>query len=132
MTEPVTVTLDPKDMAKELGPAADAPIGPCIGVASIALNMAMKFHDITTVQDGTLYQQYKLEGKNMHPIHLDYVLETALQIEKHLIGANKRVSALMVASFIEMDEAEATANGDETPPADNEPEKPADPSPGTP
>ena len=67
------VTLDPKEMAKELGPAADARIGPAVGVASIALNMAMKYHDINTVQDGALYQQYKLEGKNMRPLHFDMV-----------------------------------------------------------
>ena len=103
MTE---VTLDPKEMAKELGPAADAPIGPYIGVASIALNMAMKYHDINTVQDGALYQQYKLEGKNIRPLHIDHVFETAIQIEKHLIGANKRVTGLLIDNLM-MDAAEA-------------------------
>lgn len=116
------VTLDPKEMAKELGPAADAPIGPCVGVASIALNMAMKYHDISTCKDGALYQQYKLEGRNLVTLHLDMVFETALRIEEHLVAANKRVTALLVASFTEMEELEAdlapSAESDEQSPHD--------------
>lgn len=84
-------------------------IGPMIGVAAIALNMALKYHDIATVQDGTLYQQYKLEGRNMCELHLDIVFETAMQIEEHLISANKRVAMLMVAACLPDDsEAEVT------------------------
>jgi hypothetical protein len=81
------------------------PVGPMIGVAAIALNMALKFHDTTIVHDGTLYQQYKLEGRNMVPLHLDMVFETAMQIEAHLISANKRVAKLMILAV--MDETEA-------------------------
>src|SRR5690348_10454121 len=77
------------------------PIGPMIGVAAIALNMAMKYHDISTVQDGQLYQQYKLEGRNMVSLHLDMVFHTAMQIEEHLISANKRVAKLMVLAVID-------------------------------
>ena len=116
------ITEDPRELAKELGPASDARIGPFLGVASIALNMAMKYHDIATVQDGALYQQYKLEGRNMRDIHIDYVLETAIHIEKHLIAANKRVADLLIATLLEADEAA----GDAPPPeGDSEPEKPA-------
>lgn len=32
------------------------PVGPMIGVVTIALNLALKYHDINTVQDGTLKQ----------------------------------------------------------------------------
>lgn len=95
------ISADPKALAKELGDAADAPVGPRIGIATIALNMSMKYHDIGTVQDGALYQQYKLEGKNLTPLHLDMVFETAIEIEKHLIAANKRVAAMMVAALID-------------------------------
>jgi hypothetical protein len=109
VTDKETVKLDPREFAHELGPAADAKIGPFIGVASIALNMAMKYHDISTVQDGALYQQYKLEGKNMTALHIDHVFETAIQIEEHLIRANKRVAAVMLSSLVEMDEAEDPA-----------------------
>lgn len=95
------VTIDPKDLAKELGPAADAPIGPWVGVASIALNMAMKYHDINTVQDGALYQQYKLEGRNMRNLHIDMVFETAIQIEKHLIRSHKRIADALLDQLVE-------------------------------
>jgi hypothetical protein len=54
------------DDFKELEPLKDTPIAPAHGIAAIALNMALKYHDINTVQDGLLYQQYKLEGKKLH------------------------------------------------------------------
>jgi hypothetical protein len=79
----------------------NTPLGPMIGVAAIALNMAMKYHDINTVADGALYQQYKIEGRNMVPLHLDMVFDTAMQIERHLISGNKRVAKLMVAAVLE-------------------------------
>lgn len=106
-----TITENPQEFAKELGPAANAEIGPMIGVASIALNMAMKYHDINTVHDGALYQQYKLEGKNLPPLHLDMVFETAIQIERHLVGGNKRVTALLLN---ELDKI-VSEDGNETP-----------------
>lgn len=79
---------------KELGELPgmkDAPIAPAHAIASIALSMAMKWHDISTVKDGALYQQYKLEGKNMTPLHLDMVFETAKQIEAHLMASPGRI-----------------------------------------
>lgn len=100
------ISMDPKEFAKELGPASDASIGPFVGVASIALNLAMKYHDISTVQDGALYQQYKLEGRNMRELHIDIVFETAMQIEKHLIAANRRIADALIATMVEaIDEA---------------------------
>jgi hypothetical protein len=107
------VKMDPEETAKELGPAADAPIGPNIGIASIALNMAMKYHDINTIQDGALYQQYKLEGRNIPALHLDMVFETAIQIERHLIGANKRVTEVLLTMLAEIGVAEAPAADDQ-------------------
>lgn len=98
----------------------DVPIGPIHGIAAIALNMALKYHDITTVQDGTLYQQYKLEGRNFATLHLDMVFETAMQIEAHMIGANSRITKLLIGALdvMEMpDEAEGEAEGETTEPA---------------
>jgi hypothetical protein len=46
-----------EDLPKEV---MDAPISPQVGLASIALNFAIKYYDINTVQDGALYQQYKI------------------------------------------------------------------------
>ena len=87
----------------------DEPIGPMISVATIALNLALKYHDINTVQDGVLYQQYKMEGKNLPSLHLDEVFHTALQIEVHLIAANKRVARLMVLAALEAPDDAAPA-----------------------
>lgn len=75
------------------------PVAPAHGIAAIALSMAMKYVDITTVQDGTLYQQYKLEGKNLPPLHLDMVFEAAIQIERHLVGASDRIAAIVVEAI---------------------------------
>jgi hypothetical protein len=98
---------------KELGPIKDAPIAPAHGIAAIALNMALKYHDIATVQDGTLYQQYKLEGKNFRELHLDHVFETAMQMEAYLLGASERIAKIVVDAIAfkvddEPEEAQAT------------------------
>lgn len=103
----------------------DAAIGPMMGVAAIALNMAMKYHDISMIQDGQLYQQYKLEGRNMVPLHLDMVFHTAVQIEAHLVAANKRVAMLFVAAT--MEELEDKTGEDVAEPAAPD-EPPATPS----
>jgi hypothetical protein len=74
-------------------------VAPAHGIAAIALSMAMKYHDIQTIQDGTLYQQYKLEGKNIEALHLDMVFETAIRIEKHLLGSSDRIAAMLVEAI---------------------------------
>lgn len=78
-------------------------VDPLTGLATLALSLALKYHDINTVQDGALYQQYKLEGRNMHGLHLDMVFETAMQIERHLASSPKRIISAM---FDEVDEAD--------------------------
>jgi hypothetical protein len=88
-----------KEVAEHL---PDAPIGKAEGIAAIALSMAMRYHDITTVQDGTLYQQYKLEGKNLPPLHIDMVFETAIQIERHLLRSNDRIAAIVMEALEEV------------------------------
>lgn len=89
------------DPFAELKPIEDAPIAAPHGIAAIALNMAMKYHDVATVQDGLLYQQYKLEGKNLVPLHLDMVFETAIRIEKHLLASSERIAKLVVDAVAE-------------------------------
>lgn len=74
----------------------NVPVAPAHGIAAIALSMAIKFHDTSTIQDGTLYQQYKLEGKNIQPLMLDHVLATAAQLELWLIGSSERIAKLVV------------------------------------
>lgn len=81
---------------KGLEPLKDTPIAPAHGIAAIALNMAMKYHNIGMVKDGALYQQYKLEGKNIVPLHLDMVFETAIKIEAWLLGSSDRIAKLIV------------------------------------
>lgn len=90
------------DNLLDLGPeAANSPIPTGVAVAAIALNFAMKYHDINTVQDGTLYQQYKLEGKNFEALHLGAVFDTAKQIEAHLMSGANRLSDMVFESLIE-------------------------------
>lgn len=82
--------------SKELEVIKDTQVAPAHGIAALALNFALKYHDINTVQDGTLYQQYKLEGRNLEALHLDAVFETAVKIEAHLMGASDRIAALLL------------------------------------
>ncbi len=96
--------------ATDLEPMKDAKIAPAHGIAALALNFALKYHDINTVQDGTLYQQYKLEGRNMRELHLDMVFETAIRIEAHLMGSSERIAKLVIDSIavgIEDEETQA-------------------------
>ena len=82
-----------------LEPIKDAPLAPAHGIAAIALNMAMKYHDIQMVKEGALYQQYKLEGKNLRPLHLDEVFETATKIEMFLLGSSNRIAKMIVEAL---------------------------------
>ena len=81
---------------QELAPLGSAPVAPAHVVASIALNMALKYHDIATIKDGAMYQQYKLEGRNIRELHLDMVFETAILMEAHLLGSSERIAKLVV------------------------------------
>lgn len=83
----------------ELAPIADAPIAPTHAISAVALNMAMKYHDISMIKDGALYQQYKLEGKNFTSLHLDHVFETAGKIEKWLIGSSGRLEQFVIETI---------------------------------
>jgi hypothetical protein len=85
----------------------DFTIPPAHGIAAIALTMAMKYHDIGTVQDGTLYQQYKLEGKNLQPLSIDLVFETAMRIERHLMASSERIANILIEAIdVEIDDEE--------------------------
>ncbi len=89
-----------QELAKVLPP--DTPVAPAHAIGAIALQMAMQWHDISTVKDGTLYQQYKLEGRNMMTLHLDMVFETAIAMEKHLLGTSDRIAKLIFDAVIEV------------------------------
>jgi hypothetical protein len=99
-----------KNELQELADAAPgSPVPVSQGIAAIALSMAMKYHDMTLVKDGQLYQQYKLEGRNITTIDLADVFDTAIQIELHLLQANERIARLLVDALevvIEEDEAQ--------------------------
>ena len=106
---------DKPDPLQELQALGPTPVAPAVGIAAIALNFALRYHDISTVQDGTLYQQYKLEGRNLETLHLDHVFETAMKMEVYLLGASERIASLVIDAVVE-------AVGEEPVP---EPEPPA-------
>lgn len=107
-----------KDSFKRLAVLGDAPVAPAHGIAAIALEMAMRYHDIQMIKDGTLYQQYKLEGRNFAPLHLDVVFETAIQIEVHLLGSSDRIAKLIVEAL------EVRVEDDGRPPQEDDPALP--------
>jgi len=100
------MTDSPLDALK---PIKDTKVDSVTGIAAIALTMALKYHGINTVQDGALYQQYKLEGKNMRELELAMVFETAKQIEQHLLTATDRIAKIITeAIIVAVDEKEDT------------------------
>lgn len=84
---------------QEIMPIGDTKVAPAVGIAAIALNMALKYHDINTVQDGALYQQYKLEGRNFRDLNLDSVFETAIRMEMHLLASSDRIAKIVVEAL---------------------------------
>jgi hypothetical protein len=103
------VNLEADGSVFELEEIKDAPLSQSHAIASLALNFAMKYADMTLVKDGALYQQYKLEGRNVETIHLDWVLGVAKQIEAHLMSAPGRLAPLvcdMITDVIEQIVAE--------------------------
>jgi hypothetical protein len=99
MTKENDVSDDETDTLQDLQAIGTTKVAPAHGIAAIALNMALKYYNINTVQDGQLYQQYKLEGRNMRELHLDMVFETAIKIEMHLLGASERIAKLVVEAI---------------------------------
>jgi hypothetical protein len=87
------------ELAPHLG---NTPVASAHAIAAIALSMSMKYHDIQTVKDGALYQQYKLEGKNFRELHIDHVFETAERIEFWLLGASERIAKLIMDAVVDV------------------------------
>src|ERR1700740_3750229 len=97
MQEGVEFRDTPLDvMAETLPSDTRITMSSATAMASMALTMALKYHDINTVQDGTLYQQYKLEGKNMAGLQLADVFDTAMQIEAHILSAPNRLTDVIM------------------------------------
>ncbi len=94
----------------DLEPIKESPVTPAVGIGALALNFALKYHNINTVQDGTLYQQYKLEGKNMSALHLNDVFETAIAMEKHLLATSDRIAAIVVDAISSGDREDEEAS----------------------
>jgi hypothetical protein len=105
------------DDFKELAPMGNSPVAPAHVVASIALNMAMKYHDMSIVKDGALYQQYKLEGRNIRTIGLDDIFADAVRIEAWLLGSSDRIAKLIVDAINDGPEGDESS-GDSTPSAE--------------
>lgn len=70
-------------------------------ISTVALNMAMKWHDIGVVKDGAMYQQLKLEGKNLPVLTLPDVLATAQAFEAHLLAGPNRHAEMLSERIID-------------------------------
>lgn len=96
MTQMGEFQQDFADEMKALAPAENFPVAPAHGIAAIALNMALKYHDMQMIPDGLTYQQYKMEGRNMKTIGLEDVFDTAIKMEAFLMGASDRIAKIVV------------------------------------
>lgn len=107
------ISMSGENPTDDLRPVGDVPVTPAVGVAALALNFALKYYGISTVQDGALYQQYKLEGRNMRELHLDMVFETALQMEAYMLGASERIAKMVVEAVLHAPEADSATGAAE-------------------
>ena len=107
------MTDAPTDL-QGLEPLKDVPVAPSHAIASIALNMALKYHDMQMIPDGLTYQQYKMEGRNIREIGLTDVFETAIKMEAFLLGASDRIAKLVVDAISQIpdDPAESAEHED--------------------
>lgn len=85
----------------DIDPIKDAPLSPSVAISALAMNFALKYCDINTVQEGALYQQYKLEGRNMTGLCMDEVLHYARQFEAWLLSGENRHIELMKGEIVE-------------------------------
>lgn len=75
--------------------AGDGPISASTGISALAMNFALKWHDMRIIKDGTLYQQKKMEGANIQIIDLPDVLQTAMQFEAYLLSGPERHAKIL-------------------------------------
>jgi hypothetical protein len=103
------MSSEPPDLLQGLEPIRDTPVAPAHGIAAIALTMAIRYHDFATIKDGALYQQYKLEGRNITSIGLADVFDTAIKIEAWLLGSSERIAKIVVDAITEPEGADDQA-----------------------
>lgn len=113
MTKDVTPIGDEFQEIKEVAP--DTKIAPAVGVAAIALSMALKYHGMQMIPDGLTYQQYKMEGRNITTLGLHDVFETAIKIELHLLAGSERIAQIVVEAIEHMPEEDEPENLAEDP-----------------
>lgn len=119
MTEEVNIgPIGPADNLLMMPGLENAPIAPAHAIAALALNFAMKYCDITTVQEGALYQQFKLEGRNMHDLSLGEVFHYAKQIEMHLMASSERIAAMLIDAIAHGIDEEGLGEGGADAPSD--------------
>ncbi len=68
-------------------------------IATVALNMALKWHDTSVIKDGTMYQQLRMEGKEIRSLCLDHVFDTAKLFERHIMEASGRLTELTMETI---------------------------------
>lgn len=81
------------DVEKELGEAnarlpivIDGQLPLEFQVRSIALTIAQRHCGDTVIKDGVMYQQYKMEGRNMKALDYGDVVKMAIIFERYLYG----------------------------------------------
>ena len=78
-----------------------APVSASTAIAALAMNFALKWFDMTMVKDGTLYQQYKMEQRNITVIDFPDILKKAAEFEAWLINSDNRQMEQLTPGLIE-------------------------------
>lgn len=72
---------------------------------SMALMLSISFHKDTVIKDAGMYQQYKMEGRNMSPLDDETVIKTALRYETFIrCGESPERMALITQVADELDD----------------------------
>lgn len=83
------------------------PLPTSVAISALAMNFAMKWHDMSLIKDGAMYQQKKLEGANIELISLDSVFETAARFERHFLTSSDRIAGIVIDVLAEIPEEQS-------------------------
>lgn len=83
-------------------------VSPGLAVASIALSLAVTYHTNSIIKDGAMYQQLKLEGKDIKSSGVEDVIDIARQFEIHLLQSSERIAGIIIDAATEYMENDLT------------------------
>ena len=85
----------------DLAAVKDVPMSESLMIATVALNMSLRWHDMGMIKDGVLYQQKKMEGANINYIDKSDIIKTAEEFEAYFLAAPLRHARMLEERIVD-------------------------------